>query len=131
MLITSATGFIVMINTASGVALIPEEKLDAAHSPAANLCQVFLNVVPAALPQMYEGMRLVMASSFLVIVAAEMLAAQSGLGYLVWTSRLYFKVNWMFAANVILGLLGFITDRLWRYLGGRLFKRYLREALKY
>ena len=132
LLITYATGFIVMINTASGVALIPQEKLDAAHSLGANPRQVFLNVVvPAALPQVYVGMRLAMASSFLVIVAAEMLAAQSGLGYLVWTSRLYFKVNWMFAAIVILGLLGFMTDRLWRYLGGRLFKRYLREALKY
>jgi NitT/TauT family transport system permease protein len=76
-------------------------------------------------------MRLALASSFLVIAAAEMLAAEAGLGYVIWTSRLYFQVDWMFAAIIALGLLGFATDRLWRLLGRTLFKRYLRGVTGY
>jgi NitT/TauT family transport system permease protein len=76
-------------------------------------------------------MRLGLSSSFLVIVAAEMLAADSGLGYLLWNSRLYFRIDWMFGAIVVLGLLGFAADRLMRFLGRSLMQRYLRQALKY
>jgi NitT/TauT family transport system permease protein len=76
-------------------------------------------------------MRLALASSFLVIAAAEMLAADAGLGYIIWTARLYFQVDWMFAAIIALGLLGFLTDRLWRLLGRTLLKRYLRTVTGY
>ncbi|MEW5867168.1 MAG: ABC transporter permease [Bacillota bacterium] len=132
LLITYATGFIVMINTATGVTAIPEEKIHAARCLGANRRQLFLYVtIPATLPYVYVGMRLAMASSFLVIVAAEMLAANSGLGYLVWTSRLYFRIDWMFAGIVLLGLLGFATDRLWRYVGSTLIGRYVREVGRY
>lgn len=132
LLITYATGFIVMINTATGVTAIPRDKVDAARCLGAGRSQVFLRVViPATLPFIYTGMRLAMASSFLVIVAAEMLAANSGLGYLIWTSRLYFQIDWMFAAIIILGALGFLADRGWRLFGRLAMKRFLRDALKY
>lgn len=132
LLITYATAFIVMINTATGVAAIPEEKVQAARCLGASPRQVFFHVtVPATVPYIFVGMRLAMASSFLVIVAAEMLAANSGLGYLVWTSRLYFRIDWMFAAIVALGLLGYLTDRLWRVAGGTVLRRFLRETARY
>jgi len=132
LLIAYATAFIVMVNTASGVGAIPQEKLDAARCLGANERQVFTQiVVPASIPAIYIGMRLALASSFLVIVAAEMLAAESGLGYLIWTSRLYFRIDWMFSAIVLLGLLGFLTDRAWKALGQGALKRYLRDAAKY
>lgn len=132
LLIAYATGFIVLVNTASGIGSIPADKIDAARCLGANRWQVFIRVIlPASLPNIYVGMRLALASSFLVIVAAEMLAAQSGLGYLIWNSRLYFRIDWMFGAIVMLGLLGFAADRLMRILGRLLMERYLRDALKY
>lgn len=132
LLIAYATGFIVVINTASGVGALPKDKLDAARCLGANPTQVFLHiVVPASLPAIYVGMRLALASSFLVIVAAEMLAADSGLGALIWTSRLYFRIDWMFVGIVTLGLLGFATDRLWKLLGRVAARRFLRDALNY
>ncbi len=131
-LIAYATAFIVMVNTASGVSAIAQDKLNAARCLGANRSQVFFRVMmPASLPSIYVGMRLALASSFLVIAAAEMLAAEAGLGYVIWTSRLYFQVDWMFAAIIALGLLGFATDRLWRLLGRTLFKRYLRGVTGY
>lgn len=132
LLIVYATGFVVMINTATGVTAIPDEKLDAARCLGANRRQLFCHVtIPATLPHVYVGMRLAMASSFLVIVAAEMLAANSGLGYLIWTSRLYFRIDWMFTGIITLGLLGFVTDRLWRFLGTTVMGRYVRELGRY
>lgn len=132
LLIAYATAFIVMVNTASGVSAIPVDKLDAARCLGAGPSQVFFEIViPASIPSIYVGMRLALASSFLVIVAAEMLAAESGLGYIIWTSRLYFRIDWMFAAIVVLGLLGYFTDRCWKIFGRRLLRRYLRDMIKY
>ncbi|WP_117196023.1 ABC transporter permease [Rhizobium terrae] len=132
LLIAYATAFIVMVNTASGVSAIPVDKLDAARCLGARPSQLFREIViPASIPSIYVGMRLALASSFLVIVAAEMLAAESGLGYIIWTSRLYFRIDWMFAAIVALGLLGYLTDRSWKIFGRRLLKRYLRDTIKY
>lgn len=131
-LIAYATAFIVTVNTASGVSGISRDKLDAARCLGAKPLQVFRRVtIPASLPSIYVGMRLALASSFLVIAAAEMLAADSGLGYIIWTARLYFQVDWMFAAIIVLGLLGFITDRLWRWAGRSLFQRFLRGVTGY
>lgn len=131
-LIAYATGFIVTVNTASGVSGISQDKLNAARCLGASPMQVFTRVtVPAALPSIYVGMRLALASSFLVIAAAEMLAADAGLGYIIWTARLYFQVDWMFAAIIVLGLLGFATDRLWRGIGRTWLQRYLRGVTGY
>lgn len=132
LLIIYATGFIVMINTATGVAAVEQEKVFAARSLGAAPRQVFTHVtVPASVPYIYVGMRLAMASSFLVIIATEMLAANTGLGQLIWTSRLYFRIDWMFAGIALLGVLGYLTDRLWRWLGNRLLGRYVREVGRY
>ena len=53
-----------------------------------------------------------------------MLAASEGLGYLIYTSRLYFKTDWIFVGIFILGLLGFVADRLLRFGASRVLKRY-------
>jgi ABC-type nitrate/sulfonate/bicarbonate transport system permease component len=132
LLIIYSTGFIVMINTATGVAAVERDKIDAARSLGATGLRTFCHVTfPATIPYIYVGMRLAMASSFLVIIAAEMLAAQSGLGSLIWTSRLYFRIDWMFVGIVLLGLLGFGSDRLWRLLGNGLLGKYVREVGRY
>lgn len=131
-LIAYATAFIVLVNTASGVGAIPSDKLDAARCLGASRLQVFLHVItPASVPYAFVGMRIAMATAFVVIVGAEIIAANSGLGYLVWTSRLYFRVDWVFAGVIVIGVLGFITDRFWSWAGRRLLGRYLRQASSY
>lgn len=132
LLIMYATGFAVMINTATGVVAIEEEKIYAAKSLGANRLQLFFHVtVPATVPYIYLGMRLAMRSSFLVIIATEMLAASSGLGYLIWNSRLFFKTEWMYVGIITLGILGFATDRFWRLAGNTVLKRFVREVGRY
>jgi NitT/TauT family transport system permease protein len=131
-LIAYATGFIVLVNTASGVGAIPPDKVDAARCLGAGRWQVFAHVIaPASVPFVFTGMRIAMATAFVVIVGAEIIAANSGLGYLVWTSRLYFRIDWVFAGVIVIGVLGFLTDRAWGWIGRHLFGRYLRQSSGY
>ena len=115
-LIVYTTIFIVIINTAAGVTAVAPNKIRAARSLGASRAQVFLFVAfPATVPYILTGMRLAMANSFVTIVAAELVAANNGLGRMIWDSRMYMLVDQIFVALLVLGLLGFTADRLFRW----------------
>ena len=115
-LIIYTTVFIVIINTAAGVSAVAPNKIRAARSLGANPAQVFLFVaLPATVPFILTGMRLAMGNSFVTIIAAELVAANAGLGKMIWDARLYMLVDQIFVALVVLGLLGFTADRLFRW----------------
>ncbi|HEX9555334.1 MAG TPA: ABC transporter permease [Reyranella sp.] len=115
-LIIYTTVFIIIINTAAGVAAVAPNKIRAARSLGASRAQVFFFVaLPATVPYILTGMRLAMANSFVTIIAAELVAANSGLGKMIWDSRMYMLVDQIFVALLVLGLLGFTTDRLFRW----------------
>ena len=117
--------FIVTINTIAGVLAIEESKLRAAVSLGVNRWQVLHAIVlPATVPHIVTGARLAMGNSFLTIVSAEIVAADTGIGALIWQSRNYGRVDWIFLGVIVLGALGFTCDRLVRLLAGRLLRRY-------
>jgi NitT/TauT family transport system permease protein len=115
-LIIYTTVFIVILNTAAGVGAVAPNKIRAARSLGANRRQVFLYVaLPATVPYILTGMRLAMGNSFVTIIAAELIAANAGLGKMIWDARLYMLVDQIFVALLTLGILGFTTDRLFRW----------------
>jgi ABC-type nitrate/sulfonate/bicarbonate transport system permease component len=115
-LIIYTTVFVVIINTAAGVAAVAPNKIRAARSLGASRAQVFFFVAfPATVPYILTGMRLAMANSFVTIIAAELVAANNGLGRMIWDSRMYMLVDQIFVALLVLGLLGFTADRLFRW----------------
>ena len=115
-LIVYTTIFIVIINTAAGVSAVAPNKIRAAKSLGASRAQVFFFVaLPATLPYILTGMRLAMGNSFVTIIAAELVAANAGLGKMIWDARLYMLVDQIFVALLVLGLLGFTADRLFRW----------------
>ena len=115
-LIIYTTIFIVIINTAAGVSAIAPNKIRAAQALGATRAQIFLHVaLPATVPFILTGMRLAMANSFTTIVAAELIAANDGLGKMLWDGRLFMLVDEIFVSLVTLGLLGFMVDRLFRW----------------
>jgi taurine transport system permease protein len=124
-LIFYTTVFIVTLNTIAGVLAVDEGKLRAAASLGANRVRTMVSViVPASVPYMVTGARLAMGNSFLTIVSAEIVAAQEGLGALIWTSRNYGRTEWVFVGIVALGILGFLFDRVIRWSSRRFLRRY-------
>lgn len=124
-LILYATLFTVIINTLTGVLSIPDDRLRSARIMGANEFQIILYVIlPATVPYIFTGIRLAMGTSFMAIIGAEMIAANEGVGYMIWNARLYFKTDWIFVGLVTLGLLGFLTNKILSILGQRLLARY-------
>jgi ABC-type nitrate/sulfonate/bicarbonate transport system permease component len=124
-LIFYTTVFTIIINMIAGVQAVSEIRLRAAASLGAGPLRTLLTViVPSTVPFMVTGARLAMGNSFLTIVSAEIVAAQEGLGALIWMSRNYARTEWVFVGIIILGLLGYACDRLLRFAAIRLLKRY-------
>lgn len=124
-LIIYASFFVITVNTASGVIGVDQNRIQAARALGANELQILLTVIiPSAVPFIFTGLRLALGSSFTAIVGAEMLAANEGLGYLIYTSRLYFKTDWIFVGVLTLGILGFLTDKSLRLFGKHALARY-------
>lgn len=124
-LITYATFFPMLINTIAGVSSTSKTLVEAAQCMGASKVRVFFTVViPSSIPYVFTGIRLGLGGSILCVVAAEMLVANNGLGYLVYSSRLYYKTGWMFAGILTLGILGFSADRLITLLGRKFLKQF-------
>jgi ABC-type nitrate/sulfonate/bicarbonate transport system permease component len=125
-LIFWGTFFIVLINTTAGVWRAPIMRQRAAECLGANRLQIFLMVViPSAVPYIVTGMRVAMASSFMSIIPAEILAADSGIGYLLQKSSMLLQTNRIFVALLTICILGFAVDRLFRFFVQRVLARYM------
>jgi NitT/TauT family transport system permease protein len=76
-------------------------------------------VIPAVLPQVIVGMRIGLGVAWLVVVAAEMIALRSGLGYMIIDSRnAGNRYDLVIAGMIIIGLIGLLLDGLMRLLEG-------------
>ena len=125
-LIFWGTFFIVLINTTAGVWRAPITRQRAAECLGANRLQIFLMVlIPSAVPYIVTGMRVAMASSFMSIIPAEILAADSGIGYLLQKSSMLLQTNRIFVALLTICVLGFAVDRLFRFFVQRVLRRYM------
>jgi ABC-type nitrate/sulfonate/bicarbonate transport system permease component len=125
-LIFWGTFFIVLINTTAGVMRAPVIRQRAAECLGASELQIFLLVViPSAAPYIVTGMRIAMASSFMSIIPAEILAADSGIGFLLQQSSVLLQTNRIFVALLTICVLGFVSDRLFRIVVDRMLSRYM------
>jgi NitT/TauT family transport system permease protein/taurine transport system permease protein len=125
-LIFWGTFFIVVINTTAGVWRTPIARQRAAECLGATKLQIFvLVIIPSAVPYIVTGMRVAMASSFMSIIPAEILAADSGIGYLLQKSSMLLQTNRIFVALLTICILGFIVDRIFRFFVDRVLARYM------
>ena len=117
---------IMIMNTAAGVSATPNIRLNAARCLGATPHQIFRRIViPSAVPYILTGMRVALGFAFMGIVAAEMIAAQSGIGYLIMQSRMLLRTDIMFVGLVTLGVLGAVIDGLFKLAIDRTMKRYM------
>ena len=125
-LIFWGTFFIVVVNTTAGVWRAPVTRQRAAECLGANQLEIFVMVIiPSAVPYIVTGMRVAMASSFMSIIPAEILAADSGIGYLLQKSSMLLQTNRIFVALLTICVLGFIVDRIFRFFVDRVLARYM------
>ncbi len=117
-LIFLASLFPIMTATIAAVQNIQLVYLRAARNFGVTGLELFKKVVfPAALPQIITGVRLALGVAWLVVVAAEMIAVNSGLGYLIIDARNAGKrYDLVVAGMVLIGLIGLILDLLVRRL---------------
>jgi sulfonate transport system permease protein len=108
-LITTACFFYVWIGTMTSLIRVPTGYLEAAHSLGISRRQGFRSVLlPAILPQLFVSLRMAMAVSVLMTVAAEFIIGGTGLGYLIFNSGQLLINGWMYAGIVTVSLLGLL-----------------------
>lgn len=99
--------FIMQINTVAGVHAIDAKLLEAARAYGARGADRFRHIIlPGALPYIFAGARVAVGTGVIVITAVEMLASNTGLGYLIWNSWTLFMPDKMYVGLVMVSLLG-------------------------
>lgn len=102
-----------VISTYQGVVTVDKTLINAARVLGAKDGTIFVRVVvPASTPFILVGMRVGLGSSWATLVAAELLAAQAGLGYRMQNAQLYYDLATIFVGIVLIGILGLVMDRL-------------------
>ncbi len=79
---------------------------------------MFTVVFPASLPAIIVNLRVSLGIAWLVVVAAEMIAVKSGLGYLIIDARNALRMDWVIDGMIMIGLIGIVLDRSIRKLEG-------------
>lgn len=104
------------------IRLVPEELVQTAFTLGATKGQVIRTVlIPAALPAIFDGFRVMNAIAWTYIILAELVNPQNGIGYILRLAEQHLKPEWSFAGIVVVGVIGITTDVLIRSLNRLLF----------
>jgi len=108
-----AAFFACVILTFQGVVDVDKTLINAARVLGAKDGAIFARVVvPASVPFILVGMRVGLGASWATLVAAELIAAQQGLGYRMQQAQLYYELPTIFVGLITIGVLGLVMDRL-------------------
>lgn len=119
--ITLACFVTCIINVVAGMKETPRVYVDAARTLGAKDLYIFRTVaLPSAIPFIFTGLRIALAAAWTSLVAAELLAAQDGLGFLLQTGRQYFLTSQVMFVIATIGMLAFVMDRGFRFAQKRL-----------
>jgi NitT/TauT family transport system permease protein len=128
LIITYTVTFVVLLSTYAGVRSIPRNRIRAARCFGAGPLFMFFRVVlPSVARDVRLGMRIGLGNAFTTVVTAEMIAAQTGLGFVILTSRNYGATGQIILAMICLGATGFIADRAFDITSKAAFANYLRR----
>lgn len=110
-LVIYASTFPILLNTISGVRTVDPLLVKSARSLGLPSYRLFQKVIlPAAVPTIFTGIRMAAASSILVLIAAEMVGAKAGLGYLITASQLNFQIPNMYAGIIAISIVGLVFN---------------------
>jgi NitT/TauT family transport system permease protein len=113
LVISLAAFFACVIATFQGVVNVDKTLISAATVLGAKDPAIFFRVVvPSSAPFILVGMRLGLGSSWATLVAAELIAAQQGLGFRMQQAQLYYQLDTIFVGLLLIGFLGLAMDRI-------------------
>ncbi|MFI5340579.1 MAG: ABC transporter permease [Candidatus Methylomirabilales bacterium] len=111
--IFNAVFFVVAYNTILGVASIPQAVRNAAASLGATPRQILVEVLlPGALPNIVTGIRTGMGYAWRGLIAAEMIATNAGLGYMLFMARDFYRTEVIVLGMILIGVIWLAMDRL-------------------
>lgn len=114
-IIANAAFFPVALSTLDGVRNVPRHLKDVAILFRFDRLTLMRSLVlPAALPSILTGIRLALSRSWMIVVAAELFAASSGIGHMMDWARQMFQIDVVMVGVIVTGVVGFILDQLLR-----------------
>lgn len=112
-----AAFFPVFINSFAGGRSVDRHHLHAAKCLGAKRTALFTKILlPSALPLVWAGLRIGLGQSWMAVVTSELIAAQSGLGYMIQTNRINLETSYVLVGMVVIGILGSLMNAVLGYL---------------
>jgi NitT/TauT family transport system permease protein len=119
-LVLYACSWPLLLNTVSGVRSVDPLLIKSARSMGLSQPRLFQKVIlPAAVPTIFTGIRLAGAYSILILIAAEMVGAKAGLGYLINYAQYNFAIPDMYAGIITISAIGLVFNQILVYLERR------------
>ncbi|MBR4322224.1 ABC transporter permease [Treponema sp.] len=112
-IIVMAAFFPIMTNTLNGILSTPQGYIELAQLYKLSRWKTFTKVyLPHALPHMLVGLKLGLGSSWMAVVAAELIASSSGIGYRLSDARSLMRSDIVIVCMIVIGIVGIIMDKL-------------------
>ncbi|WP_417792376.1 ABC transporter permease [Stutzerimonas xanthomarina] len=122
LIIFIGTFFQMVLMVAEDVRRVPMTQIEAAQTMGASRSEIVkLVILPSARPAILDTLRITCGWAWTYLVVAELVAANSGLGYAVLKAQRYMHTDKIFAGILLIGLIGLLTDQAFRWLSRRAF----------
>lgn len=123
------TFFQMVLMLAEDIARVPDAPIEAARTMGATNGEIVKYVlIPAARPAMLDTLRQMMGLAWTYLVVAELVAANSGLGFSILKAQRFLQTDKIFAGILLIGLVGLLTDQAFRWLHRRCFGWHYRRS---
>ncbi|MEM1164456.1 MAG: ABC transporter permease, partial [Pseudomonadota bacterium] len=102
---------------------VPGEYVESGFTLGASQWQIMRDIiVPASLPNIVDNVRITLGWCWTYLIIAEIVAASSGVGHVIWSLRRFVKTPEVMAGIVAIGIVGLLTDQAFRYAHRRWFR---------
>ncbi|MFC5068674.1 ABC transporter permease [Flaviflagellibacter deserti] len=117
------TFFQLVLLVADDMRRVPQEYVEIASTLGAKPHQILKDVAfRAMLPGLVDNLRITLGWCWTYLIIAEIVAADSGIGFVIWTARRYMKTPEVMAGVVVIGIIGLVTDQILRAIHRRAFQ---------
>lgn len=108
---------------ADNIRSVQDDLVNAGYTLGANRKQVIFKIlIPGMMPKLMDTLRMMMGWAWTYLVVAEIVAANSGLGYSILKAQRFLKTDVIFMGILVIGILGLVTDRTFAWINKKLFK---------